>query len=320
MTTAVCSSNTDSGLPTHTQPNCRLPHLSADMARKFIQEKLQISYFDERFVRNKKRVLEEILESWQDKIPFQTVSQLACHDGGMPSLEENVSAIFSLKGGRCWTHNSVLCLLLRALGYDAFNVMSHVFQPDRNTHLIVIIRNMTSPGSRHLADVAFGSVSPKAIDLGFEKESAIVDGIYTPYKYIKQDGWIIRCHLIKPNKSFFDLEKAEGVTVQGDWMYIYYFKLEETTFEFARQCLEKRIYNNPEHFFNTDILCISVPKGCYTLLHNLKLKYEKTPGGETETVMMKSDDDIINALKSRFPSIPEDEVRCAVNNRKKSAK
>merc|ERR1711894_42938 len=99
----------------------------------------------------------------------------------------------TLKGGRCWTQNSVLSLLLRALGYDSYVIISHVFTPDTQNHLIVIIRHVTSPGSCHVADVACAIASPVSVDLGFETESEVVEGIHTPYKYIKQNGWFIRC-------------------------------------------------------------------------------------------------------------------------------
>ena len=41
---------------------------------------------------------------------------------------------------------------------------------------------------------------------------------------------------------------------------------------------------------------------------------EKSPGGEVEIVMLEKDEQLLDAIFKHFPTIPEEKVRCAVEN------
>ena len=287
-------------------------HLSVDKARNFLMQTLKISYFDERFVRNKKRVLEEILESWQDKIPFQTVSQLACHDGGMPSLEENVSAIFSLKGGRCWTQNSVLCLLLRALGYDVILVLAHVFELGNRNHVLLIARDLSRPGSRHAVDpTACSPVSLISLDDIQETDEAIQRSV----KLLHQDGWIVRCHKHSINR--WQVRSTRQPPVQdGEWDIVYYFRVEAINMAVVKETLEQGTGGETlDHVCDNNILLVEFPEGRLTCVDSVWLWREETPGGDQTKIKLETDDDVMNAIHRYFPSVPDDDVTVAVNKR-----
>ena len=97
-------------------------------------------------------------------------------------------------------------------------------------------------------------------------------------------------------------------------MLLYYFKLDVSSIASAQETLDRVVYSNTEHVFNREIFCASTPGGCFTFLSTKQIKFEATPGGEITTHVFQTDDDIIDALKSHFPSLPDDDVINAVRN------
>ena len=289
--------------------------LSEKRAKQFVVEQLGIEALGEKFRNDKVSLLNEIITAWQNRIPFQNISLMASaadpSERRIPTMEENVTSVLSLQGGCCWTHNTVMHTILNALGYEVMLCLCGVFSPDNNTHVVVIVKNMTAPNSFHVVDVGFGCISPKAICLDFEEESEVVDNIYTPCKYIKYEGWFVRCH--KPKSREIAEPKASVVTIDG-WDLVYYFKLQEYTYEQVKAYLGAGVYHQPDDFFNQVIYSAVVSDGKFVFLHNRKLKVEKTPGGEVEVVMLEQDEQLLDAIFKNFPTIPEEEAMCAVEN------
>ena len=289
--------------------------MSPAVARSFIKDKLLVDKFDEKFREDRLCVLEEMIVSWQDKIPFQTVTQMAVEPAlrKMPSMEENVAYILSLQGGRCWTQNTSMHVLLTALGYDARLLVGTVFKPGED-HAIVLVKGATNPQSNHIVDVGFGSINPKPVCLDFDVESEVVGGIYKPYKYLKEDGYYVRCHVKREEENV-----PPKVVVKDGWVHWHYFKqeLQERTYDYLKQAIGEQVYTNMGHFFNQDLFLIIMPGKRFVFLHNSGIKWEESPGGDVTKTTLTSDDDVIKAIQTNFPSLPDDDIRKAVVNWRK---
>ena len=99
---------------------------------------------------------------------------------------------------------------------------------------------------------------------------------------------------------------------------MYNFKLErETTPEELRPIVAEIVFENPENFLNHYIFIMLAPRGCYTLMTNNKIKWEKSPGGEVVTKIMETDEEMIEVITTTFPSIPEEVVRKGMKNWRK---
>ena len=282
--------------------------MSPAVARCFIKDKLLVDKFDEKFSEDRLCVLEEMIVSWQDKIPFQTVTQMAVEPAlrKMPSMEENVAYILSLQGGRCWTQNTSMHVLLTALGYDARLLIGSVFGKAED-HAIVLVKGITNPNSNHIVDVGFGNVSPKAVCLDFDKESEVVEGVHKPYKYMKEERVYIKCNRHHEGES-----APPELLVKDGWGHWYFFKLEERTYDYLRHAIGEEVYRNMNHFFNRDLFLIIIPGIRFVFLHNSELRAETAPGGEMIKTVLESDDDVIQCILTHFPSLPDDDVRKAV--------
>ena len=287
--------------------------MSPAVARSFIKDKLLVDKFDEKFSEDKLGVLEEIMVTWQDKIPFQTVTQMAVEPAlrKMPSMEENVAYILSLQGGRCWTQNTSMHVLLTALGYDARLLAGSVFRT-ADDHAIVLVKGLIHPNSNHIVDIGFGNVNPKAVCLDFDKESEVVDFIHKPYKYMKEDGFYIRCIRQREGAHF-----PPGIPIKDGFGHWYFFKLDECTYDYLQQSIGEEVYNNLDQLFNQDLFMTIMPGKRFVFLHNSGIKWEESPGGDIIKTTLHSDDDVVKAIQTNFPSLPDDDIRKAVVNWRK---
>ena len=303
-------------MPNFTTHNQWCPSFTARMsvshnqALDFVTNKLGVANFEEKFTADKKSALEEVLFAWQDKIPFQTVTNMALdpNDRRMPSVEDNIKAILHLQGGRCWTTNTTLGLVLGALGYNMSLCVGSVCAQGLNNHALVLIKDLVSPGDHHIVDVGLASVSPKAVCLDFEKESEVIENVYAPYKYIKDDGYYVRLHQAKPGKI------PGPYTIKDGWAYMYWFKREYVSLDEIKGLIGSDVYSQPKHHLNVDLFCTICPGGRFVFLHNDHLKMEASPGGEVTTTALGTDAEVEAALREHFPSLSEGEVHSAVVN------
>lgn len=288
--------------------------LPTSVAKAFIHDKLHVADFDHKFASDKLNVLGEILMSWQDKIPFQTVTQMALppKERKAPTMTENVQSIMTLQGGRCWTHNAVMHALLTSLGFDAIQLVGSVFAPGSENHALVLIRGLAGEHSQHVVDVGFGAYHPTPVSLDFKEKSETVYGVNKPYRYVKYDDYFVLCHRLRGDEKL-----PESTVIRDGWAQMCYFsqELEERSYAQLQRSIGDLVYTNMDMPFNKDVYCVQCTNGCTVVLRNLKLVVEQSPGGDIVKTNLQSDEDVLEAFAKHFPALPTSDVVKALKNR-----
>ncbi len=108
-------------------------------AISFVTNNLCISDVQSKLNESKYELLCEIVRAFHEKIPFQSLSLPTepLSKRRKPTLDEILSNIQSFKGGLCYTINTFSKLLLEALGYNVYHVLSTVKGIPDN-HIITI--------------------------------------------------------------------------------------------------------------------------------------------------------------------------------------
>ncbi|CAH1782137.1 unnamed protein product, partial [Owenia fusiformis] len=138
------------------------PSLTKEEAVTFLSDVLQFENWNEELQNDKVEFVNHLMIKYQQKQPFQTLSLLSedLNARKIPTWEEIKTAIFTKEGGLCHTLNTFIWMLLKALGYDVYLVMSNVvineqcFKETFN-HTLVIVRDLTVKGSLHVIDCGF---------------------------------------------------------------------------------------------------------------------------------------------------------------------
>ncbi|XP_071511669.1 uncharacterized protein [Diadema antillarum] len=141
-------------------------------------------------------LLNEILYSWQENIPYQTIRSIATpkKDRHLPTLPEIKNDIMAKFGGCCYHHNVGCYMVIKALGYQVALVPGDA-NGFRSAHVAIIVFNLSGEGSKHMADVGTGGWPTfQLIPLDFERESPEYHESFLIYKFVRQGDLILRQH------------------------------------------------------------------------------------------------------------------------------
>jgi len=161
------------------------------MSRKdvinFLEEKLFIENFDNKFKENKLQNLEEIIVAFQQNVPFSNIEHISkrFEDRITPTFEESIELVLSGKGGLCLTLCAVLHYIITKLGFEAYKTIGKVVGSDSNNHAVCIVKHLTEEKSLHLVECNLGFATFHAVPLKFEKESEIYEECCFAYNYTK---------------------------------------------------------------------------------------------------------------------------------------
>lgn len=221
--------------------------LSSEEALDFLKDKLGICDFPEQFKIDRKKALNCIIRQYLSTVPFQGATFLATpiSERTAPSIEENVQFGLSTEGGRCWTLNSFMCILLDAIGYHVYPIIASVGIRNAPNHAVVIVTNLVKEYDIHLVDVGFGRPVFEAICLDFEGETEVYKHSFDTYKYVKRGEEYIRLQKNDPLGVF--------PTIEGDFTHAYYFTLEPITFTELQKYMNIYIFIRNQEAFSGSV-------------------------------------------------------------------
>ena len=172
-------------------------------------------------------VLNRIIRSFQEKVPFQNLTLLAMKkkDRKLPSRSDIKASMLSKTGGLCYPLNLFMCKLLNSLGCDAHTGLGHV--QGNEDHVVVIVKNVESTGDSYLVDVGFGFPTFEAVPLDFEVETDIYQQSFSTFKYVRHNDRIARLSKTGSNPKEEEADKKGGFLCEEGWKIVYDFSVEK---------------------------------------------------------------------------------------------
>ena len=158
-----------------------------------------------------------------------------------PSPEEIKRDVLAGKGGLCYTINVFLAWLLEALGYNISYINGLI--GDSPGHLVILITDVVTPGDKFLLDCGIGYPTFEVTPLDFEHESEVYCHSFVKYKFIKEDGYVIRCH--KRREKSADSLDLPGNLDNSGWKKIMYADITPRTLDYFDDVMES-VYGDVE--------------------------------------------------------------------------
>nr|XP_027231332.1 uncharacterized protein LOC113822980 [Penaeus vannamei]XP_027231333.1 uncharacterized protein LOC113822980 [Penaeus vannamei] len=219
-----------------------------------------------------RKFLSDLMKAYQAHLPFQCLSLLAqpLEERHVPTQEEIVEAGMSMEGGLCFTLNTFMYLLLRALGFKvdvldgSFSLSCHP-----HTHMVVLLRDLSAPGDNYIVDIGggfpfFEIISVK--DLPVTRYEAGLE-----YRYQHLNGSVVRLHRMTREVS----ERGQ-IEVDGDWTQIFHFDLNPVDANFSRPYMKMIYVEEGDSDFLRSIRAVRYPPEAALIEEGLL----PAPGGE----------------------------------------
>lgn len=170
-------------------------NLSKKEAVQFVTEILGISVPSINLEEDCVTFLNMLIKATHSSVPFQNITLLGQTeaDRHKPILKEIKAAMMGGFGGLCYSIGVFMTSLLQALGYEAYLSAGSIKNHPGN-HIIVIVENLTTPGSKHLVDAWCGWPTFEAIPLDFDVESTIYSHSFLEFKFARKCDTITRLH------------------------------------------------------------------------------------------------------------------------------
>ncbi|XP_046570573.1 uncharacterized protein LOC124278842 [Haliotis rubra] len=289
--------------------------LTKEESLTFIRDVLDISDAPSKMAANKLEFLNLLVFRLQHTVPFQNISLMAEEPSQRhrPTTDEMKESLFSKKGGLCYTQNVFAFYFLNSLGYDAYlnsaTVTTPAMLPDN--HVIVLVKNVVKPGDLYLVEISIGHPTFEAICMDFEKESPLIKESFLEYKYVKEDGKILRMH------GEGDFRSAKSLPYEyyiGNFRRFYDFELNLTTDLGEFDAGFDSVFTDPDITpFHDCIRAITFKDEMAVMLVNSKLMLE---GDDCEFTVRQFDDDdeLVEAYNKYFPQLSIGVVEKAVRN------
>ncbi|XP_077978903.1 uncharacterized protein LOC144434326 [Glandiceps talaboti] len=197
---------------------------TVEEAINFTQNVLKIDNPLRRFKEDKLDLLNSIIRSFHNSVPFQNITLLSKDKDKRKasSIEEVRHAAFSTIGGLCEVNNPILKFLLDALGYHILFIPGTVGTP--SDHVLMICKDVVHTNDQYLVDGGFGFPTFQAIPLNFDEASPIYMDSFLQYKFVRKGDIIERQHLTQKYASE-SLEDVRSQTTTGTWKKSCDFKL-----------------------------------------------------------------------------------------------
>lgn len=273
---------------------------SKERAVKFLTDVLGISDAEQLLKEDRLTLLSTIMEAYQAKIPFQSLSLMTepLSNRRLPTIEESVADVEAGKGGLCYSVNVFLKILFDALDYTTYHTMATCMGLDNN-HIITIAKDVVVSGDRYIVDSGTG-FHTAVIPLNFETESPIHDDCFLKYKYAWEEGLLKRYNLRGERKG------------EGKWEVFCVSDMvpkDLSCFE-APMC---QVYTDPSKIpFHTSMRAIKFPNQKAVCICDMKLLVEDDKHTFQET-KFSSEGEFLDAVKEHFPLLVEDAKKALTN-------
>ncbi len=290
--------------------------LSESEAIHFLQDVLKINSISEKFTCDKASLLNEIINLYQQKIPFQSITVIS-----RPTEEQHLSTrddiktqIFSTQGGLCYDHNIFFKNLLEALGYEVCLNACDINLEGTHDHVSILATNLIKPGDKYYVDV--GSAAPflQAISLDFEKQSPIHKCGYQVYRF-QQEGEELSLWC-KINESSPGPDGDEKGFIVDGWKKYMVFTLEPREIEYFTNHMIKHFVTqvSPTSGFSflQHMRADLFPDQKLLAIHGTSLLQEND-NGAIEKTKIRSREELLHLYTKYFSQIPADMVKVAAD-------
>ena len=261
--------------------------------------------------------INNLIKQFHLKIPFQNLTLLAKEIGthDVPSLEEIKWDVTTELGGLCYTNNVFMKQLFKTFGFDVFHTASTCNKAHPNNHIVTILnQRLTDDGNinRYLVDVGCGYPTYTAIPLDFIDETAYKSTIYTSsflkFRFERRNNTFTRFH-------YKDYETNPGQkysSENGEWERFYEFDLVPRPLIYFHSAMAE-VYQNR---FLKKLRLLVFQEDCLMAVkeHEDNASLIKITKEDTKTQLLRSDEEIIDALHKLGPKFSEKTIADAVSN------
>lgn len=291
--------------------------LSREEAVWFVTEILGITD-QKNLSEDRLQFLNDLIKAFLRTVPFQNVT-LLCQpeeERHKPTLKEIKETIMGGRGGLCYSLGVFAMHLLKALGYEA-HLVSGSIRGYPDNHVIVIVENLTSPGSEHLVDAWTGWPTFQAIPLNFDNESPVYFHSFLQFKFVRESSTkVVRLHK-KGSNVTYSMPKFEDSDVPDEW----------------KKVCEVDLTPREISYFDTSMSELHTVPGarspflvCYravvyrgkdlrlVAIKNTDLLIEKDCGRKVDVRTLNSREELMDAMKTYFPQFTIEDVTKAIDS------
>ena len=290
--------------------------LSRPEALNFLQDVLEMTSVQDKLTNNKGALLDEIIDLFQQRIPFQTIPTVARpeEEQHISTFEDSKAQIFSTQGGLCYDHNVFMKNLLEALGFDVYFVACDIHMSGVHDHAAIIVRNLTKQGELHYVDPGTAEPIYRAIPLDFDKESPVYDAGFQPHKFVKDGEVYSWFHKINKSRPISD----QDIIVDGFKKFMI-FKLEPRVIDYFQEPMLEHFVSQGSSrqarlSFLQDLRAVQFPGRKLVAVYETSLLLEDDNGMVCKS-KIRSKEELLNLYAKYFPQLPPDQVRIAVNKK-----
>ncbi|XP_072036925.1 uncharacterized protein [Amphiura filiformis] len=187
--------------------------LSQTEALYFLKYILKITSIQEKLINDKAGLLDEIINIYRQKIPYQSITVISRRDKDqhLSTMDDIKAQILSTQGGLCYDHNIFTKHLLEALGFDVYLNACETGLNGVCSHVSVLVKNLVKTGDKYYVDVGTRDPFFQAISLDFDKESPVYKCGFQVYKFVKEGeefSWWQKVNIVE--SSFFGAPQCLG--------------------------------------------------------------------------------------------------------------
>ena len=264
---------------------------SREDSLSFVSNVLEVKEFEKRFDENKLTVLNEIIRSFHQHIPFSNIKYISkpFKDRRTPTLKESMEMVLSRQGGLCLTLNTVIFCVLRELGYDISLAVGTVIS--ENDHVFCIARALDEDmESLFIVDVGFAFPLFKALKLVPNGDSEVLSTASLVLKYRHmENGDYCRLHR--------KVDKKSGDVV---WEVMYKFSLTPNlTLESVQKFVGNVVYDDEDHNFSKVPFLVTF-KGERMIAFKNGVLSIGNEDGTVEFFSSETDEEMIKELSKHF--------------------
>ncbi|XP_071507516.1 uncharacterized protein [Diadema antillarum] len=288
--------------------------MTSEEGFRFVRDVLHVASPEDKMTIDPKGLLDDIVCSWQQFIPYQTIRSIATpnKERHRPTLLEIKNDILAKYGGRCY-HSNVGCfMVIKALGYHAALVPGDVLGR-KSAHVVVIVYNLSGEGSKHMADVGTGGWPTfQLIPLDFKKESPEYHESFSRYKFVRRGDLILRLHNAENDSAgaaFFEKTLKDGWYTYAEIHHE--MPVDVSHFDDIMSMLYTTISEDSPLL--TLIWCMAFPNRRLLSIRNTTLLMEKEEG-QVEKTYFRSREEMIATFSRFFPQFTEAMLNAAMDD------
>ncbi|XP_072036930.1 uncharacterized protein [Amphiura filiformis] len=291
--------------------------LSNKEALQFLHEILSIDSIKERLTNDKAGLLNEIINIYQQKIPYQSLTVISRRDEDqrLSTMDDIKAQILSTQGGLCYDHNVFMKHLLSALGFEVF-FNACAIGLNGVSHVSILVKNLVKPKDMYYVDVGAEDPFFQAIPLDFDKESPVYKCGFQFYKFVKEGeefSW-----WQKVNRSYSTVPLNEKDIIIDGWKKYMIFTLEPRETEYFRNqmCVIRHYVTQKPPMPGLTLLqvmhAVAYPGQRLLAIRGTSLHCENDEG-KIEKTKIRSKEELVDLHAKYFPQLPGDLVKIAID-------